>query len=287
MRLKKIYIHLLCICWIARLSAQSLSFDTIEDALGDPLFPSIHQAPLLSAFPYNPLVPPQLWSELEPYFLPDKHPIKSRLDWLFKHIRATQSEENFEKAGFDKPRMRKPTNIVIGRHSRFKDYIFKVYLDTQPPLCEWDNWVKRIEGARAIQACLDRHGFCHFSVPKKWIYPLPLDPSPPESPHFHRKNFILIVEKMDILPSKSNLKAFKEKITSEILQELYTILTDEGLIDSVYPDNIPFTTCGKLAFIDTEHRYPGRAVHYEKLTPFFSQKMQEYWQFLTERKSSP
>lgn len=239
-----------------------------------------------STFLYNPLVPPDVWNKLEPYFLPPHHPIRAQLDKFFKQMRVTQSKEHFEKAGFAKPKMRKPTNIVIGRHPRFKNYLFKVYLDTQPPLCEWTNWVQRIEGARAIRACLERHGFQHFSVPQKWIYPLPLDPSPPESPEFHRKNFILIVENMNVLPSKSNLKAFKEKITPQILRELYVILKEEGLIDSVYPDNIPFTQTGKLAFIDTEHRYPGNSVCYDKLTPFLSPEMQEYWQSLIKGKDS-
>jgi len=233
-----------------------------------------------NSFLYNPCVSPDVWLELEPYFLPSDHPIKDRLDKLFNQIRATQSEAYFEKAGFGKPKMRKPTNIVIGRHAQFKNYIFKVYLDTQPPLNEWVNWIHRIKGARAIQSCLENRGFQSFCVPKKWIYPLPASPCPPGQFRFYRKNFILIVENMDIVSSKTNLKAFKNKITSQILQELYTILTEEGLIDSVYPDNIPFTNSGKLAFIDTEHHYPGTTIPYEKLTPYLSKEMQEFWKSL-------
>lgn len=46
--------------------------------------------------------------------------------------------------------------------------------------------------------------------------------------------------------------------------------------------NIPFTKSGKIAFIDTEHHYPGISVRYDKLTPFLSKEMQEYWHFLIE-----
>ena len=230
---------------------------------------------------YNPLVPQHLWEELKPYFLPDDHPIKPRLDRLFNKIRATQSEKYFEKGGFEKPIMREPTNIVIGWHPQFKEYIFKVYLDTQPPLNEWENWMQRIKGARAIQASLEKHGFQHICVPKKWIYPLPIEPSPPNQPRFYRKNFILVVENMHILDRTANLKAFKKKMTPDILQELYTLLAEEGLIDSIYPGNIPFTKEGKLAFIDTEHHYPDRPVPYDKLTPYLSSNMQAYWQSLT------
>lgn len=238
------------------------------------------------SFVYNPLVSAEVWIQLESYFLPTDHPIKTSLDKLFKQMRVTQSAEHFEKAGFGKPHMRKPTNIVIGKHPFFRRYIFKAYLDTQPPLCEWGNWAQRIEGARAIKACLKRHQFQHFIVPHKWIYPLPLEPSPPDNSLFHRKNFILIAENMNLLSSKSNLKAFKSRINPQILEELYTIITEEGLIDSVYPSNIPFTQSGKIAFVDTEHHYPGALIPYEKLTPFLSKEMQEYWRSIVERKKN-
>lgn len=231
-------------------------------------------------FPYNPLVSPDLWEELKPYFLPIQHPIRTGLDQLFQTIRATQSPDHFEKGGFGKPVLRKPTNVVIGEHPSFKKVIFKVFLDIQPQLSEWILWIHRIDGARAIQECINRHDFLQFIVPNKWIYPLPLNPSPPDHPKINRKNFILIVQKMNILPPKENLKAFKEKITPQLLDQLYIILTEEGLIDSVYPDNIPFTKEGKIAFIDTEHRYPGRAVPYEVLTPYLSADMQKYWHAL-------
>ncbi len=235
------------------------------------------------AYVYHSFVPSSLWQELEPYFLPVNHPIKARLDRLFQKQRVTQSRETMEEAGFEKPKERKPTQIVIGRHPQFKDHIFKVFLDTQPDLLEWENWIKRIEGARAIQACIKRHGFRYFAVPCKWIYPLPKDPSPPSDPRYHRKNFILIADNMQILDSKENLKAFKNKMSSSMLKELYTILSEEGLIDSVYPDNIPFTKKGHMAFIDTEH-YHLAPVRYYKLTPFLSADMQKYWQSLTEKK---
>lgn len=282
MRLK-IFCILIFLSCLATQPTYIFSQELIDNTLADPLLPSFGRARPLTSFLYNPWVSPDLWQELEPYFLPHDHPIKARLDTLFNKIRATQSESHFEKAGFGKPKMRKPTNIVIGRHEQFKNYLFKVYLDTQPPLSEWVNWVHRIKGARAIQMCLERHGFQNFCVPNKWIYPLPPEPSPPNQNRFHRKNFILIVENMNILSPKANLKAFKNKVTSQILQELYVILTEEGLIDSVYPDNIPFTKNGQIAFIDTEHHYFGRSIPYEKLTPYLSKEMQEFWQNLTIR----
>lgn len=228
----------------------------------------------------NPLVEADIWQRLEPYFLPDQHPIKSKLDHLFQKKRVTQSRQMFEAAGFVKIKRREPTNLIIGRHPDLTGYLLKVYLDTQPPVCEWCNWLKRIEGAHSIRVCLKRHRFQHFAVPKKWIYPLPEEPSPPS--HYHRKNFILVVEDMRILKGEDNRQAFKDKITPEILEELYIILTEEGLIDSVYLDNIPFTKSGKIAFIDTEHHHL-QPVKYEKLTRYLSTDMQAYWHAIIGR----
>jgi hypothetical protein len=257
-----------------------MSFGTVASASSLDLIKKVE------GYLYNPFVPPDLWQQLEPYFLPADHPIKARLDRLFHKRRVTQSLQTFEKAGFDKPQKRNPTQIIIGRHPHFKDYIFKVYLDTQPPVEEWKNWVKRIEGARSIQACIQRHGFRHFTVPNKWIYPLPVEPSPPSNSRYQRKNFILIVENMHILDSKDNLKAFRKKMSKSLLEELYIILTEEGLIDSVYPDNIPFTRSGKIAFIDTEHHHLA-PVRYYKLTHFLSPEMQQYWRHLIDKNGSP
>lgn len=243
---------------------------------------NIHLTRELTSYPYNPHVSPDIWMLLEPYFLPANHPIKAKLDRIFSKTRATLSVESFEAAGFGKVKLRQPTNIVIGRHRKLKGYLIKAFLDTQVPLCEWSNWLARIQGAQAIRACLKRHHYTHFKVPKKWIYPLPLDPAPPEHLAFSQKNFILVVEEMDLLDSHKNLKAYQKKITPEILDHLYIVLTEEGLLDSVYPDNLPFTTTGEMAFIDTEH-YHKWPVPYERLTRYFSSEMQRYWQQLIQQ----
>lgn len=232
-------------------------------------------------YPYNPHVPIEVWTMLEPYFLPTHHPIRKKLDALFSKQRATLSLKTFEKAGFGKQKLRQPTNIIVGRHADFSSYLFKVYLDSQPAVVEWDNWIKRIEGAKAIESCCQAHEFSHFVVPQKWIYPLPLNPSPPLKEAYARKNFILIVEEIPILHQKENENAYLKKITPQILDELYVILSETQAIDSVYIDNIPFTRSGKIAFVDTEHHHAGQ-VPFHKLTPRLNPKMQNYWQTLIQ-----
>lgn len=236
----------------------------------------------LAGYPYNPYVSPDVWQILEPYFLPLNHPIKAKLDRIFSKTRATLSPESFEAAGFGKVKLRQPGNLVIGRHPNLKGYLVKAYLDTQIPLPEWSNWINRIQGAESIQACLKKHRYRSFTVPKKWIYPLPAEPSPPNNGLYNRKNFILVVEDMNILSSDKNLKAYQKKITPEILDALYVILSEEGLLDSVYPDNIPFTKTGEIAFIDTEHHHKW-PIPYDRLARYLSPNMQRYWQQLIQQ----
>lgn len=231
-------------------------------------------------YPYkhNSHVSEEVWERLKPYFLPIHHPIKKRLDKIFKKHRVILSQEAFEKAGFQ-AKIRKADNIVVGRHPECPKYLFKVYFDTHL-FSEWEHLLKRIEGALAIQECIKDHHFTHFCIPKKWIYPLPEEPPPPEKSGYYRKNFILVVEEMDLLSKKENLDAFKNEITPEMLTELYLIISQEGLIDSIYPDNIPFTKKGKLAFIDTEHRYPGALVKFKVLGRYLSSDNKKIWKSL-------
>ncbi len=245
--------------------------------------PSCHNWRAKNAYSYNPFVPLDDWNALQPYFLPINHPVKDRLDRIFTKKRATASKESFEAAGFGKITLRQPTNIVVGKNPELKGYLVKAYLDSQPDFIDWGNWLNRILGAKAIKESIKVHGFKDFLVPQKWIYPLPEHPSPPSKLGYHRKNFILIVEDMHILPNQETLDKYKKKISKGQLKGLYTLLSELGLIDSIFPDNIPFTKSGKIAFIDTEHHHLW-PVNYQRFKQFLSPTMQEYWQTLIDQK---
>lgn len=233
----------------------------------------------IADYPYNPHVDVATWDRVKPYFLPIDHPIKTILDTIFQSDRVTLSRENFAAAGFTLNAPKDPGNLVVGKHSLLQGYLVKAYLDNQYAF-EWGNFIGRITGAESIQKCIEKHHYEDlFRVPKKWIYPLPLDPSPPEEENYHRKNFILIVEEMPLLDHHQNAKAFKNKITPQILDALYVIIHEEGLIDSVFRGNIPFDSSGKLNFIDTEHHHLS-PIPYEHLTRYLSPEMQMYWQNL-------
>ena len=238
----------------------------------------------LKSFPYhyNAYVEPSLWVDLEPFFLPENHPAKPVLDKLFSKQRPTLSKEAFEKAGFDiLGTIRTELNIVVGTHPKLRGFLLKFYFDTQPAFPEWHNWLARIRGACRIQECIERHHFQKiFKVPRKWIYPLPTHPSPPADSRYNRKNFILIVEDMKILSHHENRKAFKKKMTRAILDALYIVITEEGLIDSIFAGNIPFNKKGQINFVDTEHSHLYFPIEYSRVSKYLSPEMIEYWEFL-------
>lgn len=234
----------------------------------------------LSDYPYNPYVPNKLWMKLKPYFLPIHHPLKKKLDDLFKKNRATLCEEAFLKAGFKITRKNRPINAIVTGHRKLPGFLLKVYLDSQFEVSEGEMWLKRIKGRKVIEACLKKHGYDQFVLPKKWIYPLPVNPSPPINAGYNRKNFILVVERMDILDHKENAQAYKHKMTRRHLQELYTILMECQLTDCVYIGNIPFTKSGKIAFIDTEITFSG-IPDLSRFKKYLSPSMQAYLEKLS------
>lgn len=264
---------------LSPLSAQNLS---CESVLEYPI-ESIDRRKDISEYPYNPHVPLELWLQLKPYFLPVTHPIKKKLDSLFYGKRVTLSEENFVEAGFSITRRHRPLNAVVSGHKDLKGYLVKVYLDSQFALAEWQMWLRRIKGIEVIQDCLKKHRYQDFVLPKKWIYPLPAEPSPPVSPLYNRKNFILVVEDMQILSHKENERAYKQKMTRRLLENLYTVLMECQLTDCIYIGNMPFTKYGKIAFIDTELYFNG-IPDFGRFKKYLSVPMQQHLEKLIQNK---
>lgn len=231
---------------------------------------------------YNPYVPLDLWDRLKPFFLPEDHPIKAKLDKLFAKERITLSRSSMIRAGFTKAEVRRLDTIVLGKSTFIKGYLLKVFLDTQPPINEWESYLQRIMGADVIRACIERHGFQNlFKVPKKWIYPLPVEPSPPDDPKYSRKNFILIVEDMDLISPEANEKVYREEISTEMLDALFIMIKEEGLVDSMHIDNTTFSRDGRLAFVDTEHYHKG-PVRFEVLLRVLKGSRRDHWKMLMQ-----
>ena len=195
-------------------------------------------------------VPEEIWDKLSPYFLPENSPIKPVLDETFSKRRVLQSLYSLRKSGFfilTDPK----DKIIVAKHINIHGYLIKVYLDGMKG-DEWDCWLRRVRGSKVIQDGINLHGYQWImKVPKKWVYPLPEGPR--AKTEINEKNFVLVVEEMDILSHIKNRSAYKKKVTLEVLRALYTMLTEYLLIDSVYADNTTFCKDGRLAFVDTEY----------------------------------
>lgn len=230
----------------------------------------------VQAYAPSPDVDPAVWNQVKPYFLPEEHPVKPYLDLIFSPSRVILNAKALKKAGFTNTKPTKYNNMIVAKHPKLKGYLVKLYTDQQPNGDGWSEWHSRVVGAASVQATINKHGYQEmFKVPKKWIYPLPDGPTPP--PGTFRQHFILVVEDMKIHKKKDNLFHWRSfAMTEERLDAIHTIFQEEGLIDSIYPHNLPFAKDGKQAFVDTQHhhRWP---IDFANLTHFLSPKMQVHW----------
>lgn len=77
-------------------------------------------------------------------------------------------------------------------------------------------------------------------------------------------------------------------MNKEKLEALYTMLSENLLIDSTFIDNIPFSKDGRIAFIDTEHYNSTlKEVCYEMVGAQLSPNMQEHWNQLINKTIQP
>jgi hypothetical protein len=146
------------------------------------------------------------WNKVEPYLLPEDHTLKPLLDAIFSKSRANLSLKTMKKAGFVEAHPRRWTHLIVTTHPDVPGYVFKIYLDAQRyynGIKEYEQWLKRIKGVHLIRDEIERRGWQDtFKTPKKWIYILPAEPSPPKE--FIRKDFILVEEDMNIFDHKKN-----------------------------------------------------------------------------------
>lgn len=229
-----------------------------------------------------PHVDPEIWDSLSPCFLPEDHPIKPKLDEIFlKGDRVVLSSKTLKKAGFKDTTPRKYSGTIVATHKKLKGYIVKLYTDDQKGKIDWAYLKDRVTGANAVRASIENHNFGSIAkTPKKWIYPLPATPAPPAG--MERKNFILIEEDVNVLGKNRSLAMWRTNFASRVLlNAVYIILNENGLIDCAYAFNMPFAEDGRIAFVDTEmhHRWP---VPFHKLTPYLSTAGQAYWRQLIE-----
>lgn len=235
---------------------------------------------LFKDYTSHPYISQETWNRVTPYLLPQNHPIKSVLDLMFSKKRISQSLSSLQEAGFKtKGGPDNHSKTIFCRHKNLKGSVVKIIPD-EYHADEVTRLLGRIIGAATVQEIIDKYNYQKIiKVPRKWLYVLPPEPSPP--PEFSRKNFILVADDMNIFAREENYPLWKSFLmTRERLHAIYTVITEGGFNDSVYAFNIPFAKDGKTAFIDTEdhHKWP---IPYSLLRKYLSPELQLYWDQLT------
>ncbi len=266
---------LLSSIWIEE-SSQSLDLFTEE-----PLFKMQISSPF---FKNNPVISSQIRKMMQPYIIPNNHPMKKQLDAIFYRSRATLNEETFAKTGFMTLCTRPRSFIKVASHSSLPGYLVKANLDSElrekrgKPSWRW--LVNRCEGAAKIHRIIEKKKIKHFTVAKKWIYPFPAEPAPPRTPKYTRHLALLLVTDMHLVPKEANHHAWYHVITKKHLDELYTVISyAKG--SSYRPDNISYTATGQFAFIDTE--YPSQGPDFKGIKKYLRPDMLYYWENLVKR----
>jgi len=175
---------------------------------------------------------------IEEYILPADHPWQKKLSGLFNQI-SFDSKNAVRDGGFI-PMKRAHRGMLTMYHPNAEGLLIKKFMtDSSSAEEERDNFIRRIEGARRLQALIKKHKLKTIVVPEKWLIPLE-----------EEGRYALIVQKMDLLTEKQSVQKY-QKISKPMLGELCLVLNHlRGLDSRIH--NMPFTRQNQIAFIDTE-----------------------------------
>ena len=167
------------------------------------------------------------------------------LDSLFHRKSLFDSVSKLDEAGFQIVRGSKDRMTVFG-HPSLPRYLFKKFLRTvkHPYEKQLAKYKRRVGSARALRAHLDALNIHSIVVPRKWLCELP-----PRFSSGGRPEYIVVVEKYDLLERDDTKRRYRA-IPRDTVRDLCTIFFTFKGVDFA-ARNTPFTTGGKIAFIDT------------------------------------
>jgi len=217
--------------------------------------------------------------KIRPFLLPEDHPAKRSLDKIFHSARASFDDDSLKKAGFD-IKFKQPRSFIrVVSHPKLSGYLIKLVTDVElrekngHPAWYW--FVNRCNGVQKIHDVIAKNKIKYFVAPKKWIYPLPINPYPSKKTTANkRKITVLLVDDMRLTSKQENLVAWKDDITKKHLNELYNIIKEVGG-HSYRAENIPQTRNGTFAFVDTE--YPKSPPRFSDIRRYLSSGKRFYW----------
>lgn len=226
-------------------------------------------------------------AEYSKYLMSVNHPLKSVLDTIFYDSNVTADEQTMRAAGFSRIDTQPSSFMSIAFHPALHGFLLKLYLDNETRVK--DNilgyvWlIQRCQGAEEIRQLIKKKKIKYFTVPEKCLYQIPgrsLTSSSFEMGRMMPQPFLLVVEDMNLAPAEETLDAWKNRITTKHLDELYCILS-HGYGSAYVGANVPLTSAGLFAFIDTEHLK--RKIKYAQVKPFLSKSMRDYWDELVKK----
>ncbi len=184
-------------------------------------------------------------NSVDSYLLPSDHPLQAKLTKLFSDRALFDSPDALRAKGFEVNK-RVHQKLMVFTHPTVEGYIFKRFKNSVDTELQKELYIKRLKGASIIRRIIKQQGFQNVIAPKKWLFALP----------GYQDEYLVVAERFDICPGDDdpegeNVLRYKN-IDHETLQEYCTLLRLLGGCDA-WPRNQPFTTDGKIAFIDTEH----------------------------------
>ncbi|MFV0339981.1 MAG: hypothetical protein ACK5MA_05020 [Parachlamydiaceae bacterium] len=216
------------------------------------------------------------WLQIAPYLLPNTHPVKPKLEKMFRKKRYISTIDTLKDGDFT---VKGPGSgrTLVAKHKKLPDVLIKIFPDDEP-IDELKQFMRRITGAQVAREIIAKYQLeWLFKVPRKWIYILPQEP---KATGPYPKSLILIVEDMEILQKTDNYPKWKSSsMTKKKLDAVYILLQEGGFNDLALAFNLPFCKDGLLAVVDTEdyHKWP---IPFNRLNKYLSDSMIKYWEEL-------
>lgn len=233
---------------------------------------------------HNPGISEEIRAEVADSLLPGNHPSKSSIDRLFRSGPVMADEDAWYAAGFrysDQGVSKK--GLAIGWHPELPGSIIKGFYD-QAGDKHSRYWLNYVISAVKLRKHIVDFSFRYLCIPEKWLYPIPVALTLEEnkSSQSYQNPFILVADKLKLLDPEENLRAFKEDMTVEVLEELASVIA-LGL-PQVDLEALRFCSDGKLSIVDTaELLKDRRQADFNGILPYLSEEMRERWKNLIPR----
>jgi len=164
---------------------------------------------------------------------------------LFRDPDMFDSTSSWQQAGFAVEGEGEKSNIMVASHPSAPGVLFKKYSKKISLKKQRRNYQRRVAGAEKLRKFVKAQRLTKIVVPRKHLHELP--------PEFSRKgksSYVLVVERLSLLESTASKRLYHE-IDRETLRQLCAVLREFRGLDSGVR-NVPFTSGGQIAFIDTE-----------------------------------